>query len=234
MVDPMKGKQTLKAAELQDGDVICFQKGGDSKASSSDSDKRLVFALTKLNANAELPSSSISSVARSGQTSIVSRSSTQTTGRIEDAKEFYDYLLHRKIVRLLPHPKSAASASEPIDIEMSVKFSYDQMAARVAENIDADPTHIRFYTVNSATGAPRAPVKRNPAQTLQQILQPPYSSFGNNNQKSDTLYYEVLDMSLSELDTKKNLKVTWISEGITKDVSVSHNYFDLELMILRN
>lgn len=26
MIDPMKGKQTLKAAELQDGDIICFQR----------------------------------------------------------------------------------------------------------------------------------------------------------------------------------------------------------------
>jgi ubiquitin carboxyl-terminal hydrolase 7 len=219
MVDPMKGKQTLKAAELQDGDIICFQKSGDSK-SSSDSDKRFVSAITTLNFSTESPSSNVSSAARSNQTIPVSRSSTQPTGRIEDAKEFYDYLLYRKIVRLLPHPKSTTSASEPIDIEMSVKFSYDQMAARVAEKTGADPTHIRFYTVNSATGQPRTPVKRNPTQTLQQILQPPYSSFGNNNQKSDALYYEILDMSLSELDTKKNLKVTWISEGITKDVSL--------------
>lgn len=31
MVDPMKAKQTLKAAELQDGDIICFQKVSDTK-----------------------------------------------------------------------------------------------------------------------------------------------------------------------------------------------------------
>jgi len=30
-------------------------------------------------------------------------------------------------------------------------------------------------------------------------------------------FFEVLDMTLSELDTKKSLKVMWISEGITKD-----------------
>jgi ubiquitin carboxyl-terminal hydrolase 7 len=32
MIDPMKGKQTLKAAELQDGDIICFQKALGAKA----------------------------------------------------------------------------------------------------------------------------------------------------------------------------------------------------------
>jgi ubiquitin carboxyl-terminal hydrolase 7 len=101
---------------------------------------------------------------------------------------------------------------------MSSKFSYDQMAAKVGEKLDVDPTHLRFHTVNASTGNPKAPIKRNLTQTLQQILTPPYSTFGNNNQRADMLYFEILDMSLSELDTKKNLKVTWLSEGITKDV----------------
>lgn len=32
MIDPMKGKQTLKAAELQDGDIICFQRVSGAKS----------------------------------------------------------------------------------------------------------------------------------------------------------------------------------------------------------
>jgi uncharacterized protein with WD repeat len=32
MIEPLKGKQTLKAAELQDGDIICFQRTSDKKA----------------------------------------------------------------------------------------------------------------------------------------------------------------------------------------------------------
>lgn len=38
MIDPMKGKQTLKSAELQDGDIVCFQqpeKSPDVKSSES-------------------------------------------------------------------------------------------------------------------------------------------------------------------------------------------------------
>lgn len=31
MIEPLKGKQTLKAAELQDGDIICFQRTSDKK-----------------------------------------------------------------------------------------------------------------------------------------------------------------------------------------------------------
>jgi ubiquitin carboxyl-terminal hydrolase 7 len=93
------------------------------------------------------------------------------------------------------------------------------MTAKVGEKLQVDPTHLRFHTVNASTGNPKSAVKRHPTQTLQQILMPPYSTFGNNNQRADMLYFEVLDMSLSELDTKKNLKVTWLSDGITKEVS---------------
>jgi ubiquitin carboxyl-terminal hydrolase 7 len=39
MIDPMKAKQTLKAAELQDGDIVCFQKVSDSKLAVHESDK---------------------------------------------------------------------------------------------------------------------------------------------------------------------------------------------------
>lgn len=103
---------------------------------------------------------------------------------------------------------------------MSSKYSYDQIAAKVGAKINVDPTHLRFHTVNATTGAPKVPIKRSLNQTLQTILTPPYTTFGNNNQKVDELYFEVLEMSLSELDTKKNLRIIWLSEGITKEVSL--------------
>jgi ubiquitin carboxyl-terminal hydrolase 7 len=39
------------------------------------------------------------------------------------------------------------------------------------------------------------------------------------NQRNDALFFEVLDMSLAELDTQKSIKLTLLSEGITKEVS---------------
>jgi ubiquitin carboxyl-terminal hydrolase 7 len=204
MIDPMKGKQTLKAAELQDGDIVCFQRIPDGKATDSDKEPVPISSLRwKHFADDEY------------------RSVVRPSDWIEDARDFYDYLLYRKLLRLLPHPRSVGPKRDPLDVEMSSKFSYDQMAAKVGEKLDVDPTHLRFYTVNASNGNPKPPIKRNLTQTLQQILTPPYSTFGNNNQRADMLYFEILDMSLSELDTKKNLKVIWLSEGITKDVGRS-------------
>lgn len=176
--------------------------------------------------------SSIGHSNNASNASLISNGSTpRPSDWIEDAQQFYDYLLYRKIVHLLPHPKASGAKYEALDVEMSIKFSYDQLAARVGEKLNVDPTHLRFHTVNASTGNPKAAIKRNMNQTLQTILTPPYSTFGNNNQKTDELFFEVLDMSLSELDTKKSLKITWLTEGITKDVSISFISFYFNRLI---
>lgn len=103
---------------------------------------------------------------------------------------------------------------------LSSKHTYDQVAVKVGETLGVDATHLRFWTVNATNGNPKIPVKRGQSQNLATILNPPYSTFSNNNQRNDSLYFEILDMSLSELDTKKTVKVAWLSEGISKVVSI--------------
>lgn len=72
--------------------------------------------------------------------------------------------------------------------------------------------------MNHNNGTPRAALKRNSTQVLSQILQPTYI-----NQVSATgLFYEILDLPLSELETKKIVKVTWLPDGIA-----SQEPFDL-------
>lgn len=44
----------------------------------------------------------------------------------------------------------------------------------------------------------------------------------NSTQRNDAFYLEVLEMSLAELDTKKSIKVTWLTDGISKEVSLSN------------
>ena len=138
------------------------------------------------------------------------------TGGYADPREFYDHLLNRIYVKFLP--KIADSGWDNFDIPLGRKMSYDQFSSKVGERLKVDPTHIRFSTVNAITGKPKATIRRNPNLGLYQILNPQYGTYNNSSQRSDTLYYEVMDMSLSELDTKKNLKVILVSEGVSKEV----------------
>ena len=177
MIEPMKPKSTLHQAEIQDGDIVCFQRVLSEK-------EALGIA---------------------------------QAGGYTDAREFYDYLLNRKTVSFFPK-LSTESESDIFKIDLSRKMSYEQFSAKVGEYLKVDPTHLRFSTVNSTTGKTKNPVKRNANQNLHQILSPQFGTYSNNNQRDDAFYYEILDMSLSEMDTKKSLKISWVTEGMSKEV----------------
>jgi ubiquitin carboxyl-terminal hydrolase 7 len=198
MIEPMKPKSTLAIAEIQDGDIVCFQKVLSEKESSA----------------------------------------VSQAGGYTDAREFYDYLLNRKTVCF--YPKNVAEDEKGVfKLDLSRKMSYEQFSAKAGEFLKVDPTHIRFSTVNATSGKVKASVKRNASQNLYQVLNPQFGTYGNNNQRDDALFYEILEMSLSELDTKKTLKLTWVTEGLSKEVSIlqtnsDHGNLNLPLGDLRH
>lgn len=145
--------------------------------------------------------------------------SLRKSDRCEDAKEYYDFLMNKRTVKFCAHPtKCDANEYPQFELVLNSRIGYDTLAERVGEKLGGiDPTHLRFFTVNGTNGNPRTAVKRTPTQTLQLILNPTGYTQMNNNQRNDALYFEVLDMSLAELDTKKPVKVIWLSEGLTKE-----------------
>ncbi|KAF8460666.1 hypothetical protein BDZ91DRAFT_738896 [Kalaharituber pfeilii] len=175
MIEPMKPKQTFSQAEIQDGDIICFQK-----------------QVSEKDATAYLSSD---------------------PARFIDAKEFYENMTNRVLVKFLPKVEG-----KTFDLQLNKKMSYDQIAARVGGFLNVPPTHLRFWTMNHHTGSPRSVIKRTANQVLSQILQPSY----HNYISTTGLFYEVLEIALSELETKKLLKITWLSDGIS-----SSETFDL-------
>lgn len=118
-----------------------------------------------------------------------------------------------------PHPNRCDPAQyPPFELVLNSKITYDVLSERVGAYLDVQPTHIRFWTVHTSTNNPKAPVRRGANPTLRQILSPMGSTALNSTQRSDAFYFEVLEISLTELDTKKSIKVTLLSEGITKEV----------------
>lgn len=133
-----------------------------------------------------------------------------------DARQYYDFLLNRTSIAFHPRP---GLDGDVFTLTLSKKMTYDQMSAKVAEHLRIDPTHLRFATVNTSTNKPKAWVKRNLNQTLNQIFHAQYSTYGGySTHRSDVLYYEVLETSLADFETKKTMKVSWLSEGINKEV----------------
>ena len=172
MIDVMKPKQTFQQSEIQDGDIITFQ---------------------RTMKEGELPA----------------------TALYTDARQFYDYLLNRMEVEF---SDIKADTDEKFVLALSRKMTYDQFSKKVGEHLNVDPTHLRFSPVLASTGKPKAPLKRSTTSTLAQILNGQYGTYGYTVHRSDALYYEVLDMSLSDYESKKCFKVTLLPEGITKEV----------------
>lgn len=174
MIDLMKPKQTFQQSEIQDGDIITFQ--------------RVVK-------DTELPESAL----------------------YQDARQYYDYLLNRINITFAP---LKAADGEEFNLTLSRKMTYDQFSKKVGEHLNVDYTHLRFAPVHASTGKAKQFIKRNPTQanqTLYQILSGQMTGYGYNMNRQDALYYEVLETSLSDYESKTCLKVTWLPEGITKE-----------------
>ena len=176
MIEPMKPKSTLQQAEIQDGDIICFQRA--------------------------LPDSEAGAITASGL--------------CPDARHFYDLLLNRLTIKFSPKVVNDPN-TDIFDLVLSKKTTYDQLAARVAEVLRVEPSHIRFSTVTTATGRVKQPLRRMVNANLWQILNPYPNSYNNSGQRSDMLIYEILEMSVTELESKKVLRCIFLTEGITKE-----------------
>ena len=150
-------------------------------------------------------------------------------GDYADAPKFYEYLLNKVTIHFKDR-NNPDNEEGSFTLELSKKMLYDQIALKVAERLKAPADHLRFSGVTSTNGKPRAFIRRTPTLTLTNMVAPPYSGYSSGMalQSSDSLYYEVLELSLTELDTKKLMRVTLLSEGITKEVScVSSGIVDL-------
>ncbi|KAH8927853.1 cysteine proteinase [Atractiella rhizophila] len=116
--------------------------------------------------------------------------------------QFYDYFLNRVLVAF--KPKLEDTNYPEFELLLSKKNSYDQVATKVGEYLKHDPMKLRFTTATSQ-GVPKTVVKRQANMTLSEIIQPSYMSAASN-----LLFYELLDVSIIELETKRNLRITWM------------------------
>ncbi|KAH9822072.1 ubiquitin carboxyl-terminal hydrolase 21-like [Teratosphaeria destructans] len=193
-IERMKPKQTLVASEIQDGDIICFQRHLEEAEAT---------ALRQMNPAACL-----------------------------DAVAFYDYLVNRIQVQFMPrfippqHFQVHNEGDEQFQLTLSKKDTYEVLAHKVAEHLTSvstsavHPDHLRFMTANVQSGKPRTVVKRQASTNLTSILfgTSGYAAYGYSpTQLTDHLYYEVLEMSLTDLEQRKNVKITWLSDGIAKE-----------------
>lgn len=96
------------------------------------------------------------------------------------------------------------------------------MSLKVAEMLKHEPLKLRFTQSNGTNGTPKSIIRRQGNLTVAELIQPSYMSTTNN-----LLYYELLEVSIIELETKKSLKITWVNAHNKEDVRTICGSFTL-------
>jgi len=125
--------------------------------------------------------------------------------------QFYDFLQNQ--VRLLIKPRNEDAVGQPeVELTLNKKMTYDMLATKVAERLEQDPLMLRFTVANGPNGTPKTVLKRSANQTINEIIQTSYLQG-----PASLLYYEILDVSIIELETKRSLSVSWMGAHNKED-----------------
>ncbi|KAF9979100.1 hypothetical protein BGZ73_006337 [Actinomortierella ambigua] len=136
--------------------------------------------------------------------------------------QYFEYIFNRITVEF--RPKNVEDpALETYTVELSKKSTYDQVAQALADKLGIDHLHLQFSSASQPGGQPKAVIRRQPNVQLQEMLA---QGFINQGGQPCILYYEKLDMSIVELESKRLVKVTWLGPGMKEEVH--------ELLLPRN
>lgn len=118
--------------------------------------------------------------------------------------QFYDFLQNRVKISFRPKNEEPSEDRPEFELVLSKKQNYDVMSQKAGERLRHDPIKLRFTTTNPTNHTPKAILKRSLNQSIAEIIQPSYT-----NHQNALILYEKLDVSIVELETKRQLKVIW-------------------------
>ncbi|KAG6527112.1 hypothetical protein ZIOFF_009205 [Zingiber officinale] len=203
MCEHIDKRISFKSSQLEDGDIICYQK---SLTSTNRNQFRYpdVPSFLEYVRNRQCTSLPVPLPLLLNRTTydaigfaVGLIGTTISNGLIaleEDGSEFEVVFF-----RALEKPKE-----EDFSLELSKLFTYDDVVERVARQLGVDdPSKIRLSSHNCYSQQPKPqPIKYRGVDHLVDMLV-------HYNQTSDILYYEILDIPLPELQGLKTLKVAF-------------------------
>ncbi|EFA82639.1 meprin and TRAF domain-containing protein [Heterostelium album PN500] len=152
-IEPLKLSETLKKLEIQNGDIIVFQKP------------------VPINEKYHYPTT----------------------------LEYFDYIKHKTTVKF----KQVENNSVNFTLELSKDMKYPEITNIISQQIKVDANKIRLLTGPKYYGSDFTPIKPNDNIPLKDILL-------SGQRSTDQLYFEVLNIPVSECESKRNFKVNWL------------------------
>ncbi|TPX74778.1 hypothetical protein CcCBS67573_g03936 [Chytriomyces confervae] len=125
---------------------------------------------------------------------------------------YFDEMHNRSAIMFKPRPlDSDHTAAEgekvpmPVELMMHKKMSYDTVIAKLAEAIGADASKVRLFTSSGLLS--KSHINRSATMVLQDMLS---SGFYNQLMTTSVLFYEVMEVDITEFETKKYVSICYI------------------------
>jgi ubiquitin carboxyl-terminal hydrolase 7 len=91
-----------------------------------------------------------------------------------------------------------------VELVLHKDNSYDHVVKAIADSLSTDPEKLRLYSPH--VHGSKIPIKHSPDMKLQKIVQPVFNSINTANHRYH-LFYEKLDISLQEMESKCKVRV---------------------------
>ncbi|KAL0095137.1 hypothetical protein F4703DRAFT_1766363 [Phycomyces blakesleeanus] len=184
MVEYIAVKQTFKQAEIQHGDIICFQ------MTVSDTEAKNI----------------------------------QARGECATVREYFSKIYHRTMVQFKP---KVDKRGQEVNLIMDRRSTYTYVTRELAKAISADASRIRFTTASQGTGLPKDVLPYSPQLSLEAIAPMMLSATEYAHSVSleslpvPTVYYEILDVSVADMETKKSVNIVLLGPTLRDESPIT-------------
>ncbi|KAI8640264.1 hypothetical protein BD408DRAFT_348306 [Parasitella parasitica] len=186
-IDPLKNDITFHKAEIQHGDIICFQQ----TLSQKETDE-----LTK-------------------------------EGLITTVPDYFASLYHRACILFKPKPNTATTVREEVQLTLDRTANYITVASTLGNALQVEASKIRFTSSNHITHQPREVIHYKPGTRLEEMViglpkpQEYAQVVGFENINIPVMYYEIMDVDVADLESKRSIVVNIIGSNLRKETKVS-------------
>lgn len=143
--------------------------------------------------------------------------------------QYYKFLYNQVCILLQPLPDSRIGNGNKQDIKLILDraASYVHVANRLASQLNVESTKIRFISFDPVTNQPRDIIHYKPGKRVEEMLPTlpkpneyaQFVSFENIN--TPVMYYEVMDVDVAELESRRSIEVNIIGPTLRKETRVT-------------
>lgn len=122
---------------------------------------------------------------------------------------FFDSL-SQQIHVLFKHKPNQNVQLDDHHFKLSRQSKYSNFSKLLADKIGTDPLKLRFYATTGTNASSLTPVVYNPDTVLQEIIHAPTAP----NVALYTVYYELLDVEITQIELQRYINVVWVGESV--------------------